>query len=180
MDLLDFTDCKLYFEDPLPPRAVNLLSAAADAYGEPEAELCLLRAHLLAPENLTILVGLYRFYFYQHRLEDALQIAERAMHLAARHLSLPPDWRQIDEHSLAIAAACSFGLLRFYLIAMKASCVVLLRLRRIGEARQRLERLGTFDTRDQLGAARLLEVIDQFQNPPAVDHDAFNPALAAA
>ena len=84
MDLLDFNDCKLYFEDPLPAAAEALLALAAREYGEPSAELALLRAHLLAPDNLTVLVGLYRYYFYQHRLEDALQVAERALALDSR------------------------------------------------------------------------------------------------
>ena len=79
MDLLDFSDCKLYFEDSLPPEAERLIAQAANEYGEAGAELSLLRALLLAPENLSVLVGLYRYYFYQLRLEDALVVAERAM-----------------------------------------------------------------------------------------------------
>ena len=75
-----------------------------------------------------MLVGLYRYFFYQHRLDDALVVAERAMQISARHLGLPPDWNLLDETSLGKAAANSFGLLRFYLLALKAASVVLLRL----------------------------------------------------
>jgi tetratricopeptide (TPR) repeat protein len=163
MDLLDFTDCKLYFEDPLPAEAEALIAQAAQEYGEPSAELALLRAHLLAPENLTVLVGLYRYYFYQHRLTEALQVAERAMSLSGRHLGLPTDWNQIDENRLGSAAANSFGLLRFYLLALKAASVVLLRLGHIAASRARLIKLATLDSRDQLGAGKLLEVVDEFQ-----------------
>jgi hypothetical protein len=92
MDLLDFSDCKLYFEDALPAEAERLIAQAASEYGEPAAELSLLRAHMHAPENLSVLVGIYRYYFYQHRLEDALVVAERAMQLSGRHLGLPTDW----------------------------------------------------------------------------------------
>ena len=74
MDLLDFSDCKLYFEEPMPAEAERLIAQAASEYGEPGAEMALLRAHLLAPENLSVLVGLYRYYFYQHRLDDALVV----------------------------------------------------------------------------------------------------------
>jgi tetratricopeptide (TPR) repeat protein len=163
MDLLDFSDCKLYFEDPLPPQAEALIARAAAEYGDPEAELSLLRAHLLAPDNLTVLVGLYRYYFYQHRLDDALQVAERAMALSGRHLGLPNDWNLIDETRLGSAAANSFGLLRFYLLALKAASVVLLRLGRIDASRARLSKLAALDSRDQLGAGKLLEVVDAFQ-----------------
>ncbi len=164
MDLLDFSDCKLYFEDSLPAEAERLIAQAASEYGEAGAELSLLRALLLAPENLSVLVGLYRYYFYQHRLEDALVVAERAMQLSGRHLGLPTDWRQLDETRLGSAAANSFGLLRFYLLALKAASVVLLRLGQISESRARLIKLASLDSRDQLGAGKLLEVVDEFQS----------------
>ncbi|WP_428827481.1 hypothetical protein ACLIKD_05425 [Azonexus sp. IMCC34842] len=163
MDLLDFSDCKLYFEDALPAEAERLIAQAASEYGEPAAELSLLRAHMHAPENLSVLVGIYRYYFYQHRLEDALVVAERAMQLSGRHLGLPTDWNQLDETRLGSAAANSFGLLRFYLLALKAASVVLLRLGRIAASRARLIKLASLDSRDQLGAAKLLEVVDEFQ-----------------
>ena len=166
MDLLDFTDCKLYFEDPLPTEAEALLAQAAREYGQASAELALLRAHLLAPDNFSVLVGLYRYYFYQHRLDDALQVAERAMQLSGLHLGLPADWRMIDETSLGIAARNSFGLLRFYLLALKASCVVLLRLGQITDSRERLQKLVALDSRDHLGAGKLLEVVDEFRPQP--------------
>jgi len=41
--------------------------------------------------------------------------------------------------------------------------VVLLRLGRISESRARLIKLAGLDSRDQLGAAKLLEVVDEFQ-----------------
>ena len=164
MDLLDFSDCKLYFEDELPAEAERLIAQAASEYGEAGAELSLLRAHLLAPENLSVLVGIYRYYFYQHRLEDALVVAERAMQLSGRHLGLPTDWRLLDETRLGSPAANSFGLLRFYLLALKAASVVLLRLGQITESRARLIKLSSLDSRDQLGAGKLLEVVDEFQS----------------
>lgn len=164
MDLLDFSDCKLYFEDALPAEAERLIAQAASEYGEAGAELSLLRALLLAPENLSVLVGLYRYYFYQHRLEDALVVAERAMQLSGRELGLPTDWRLLDETRLGSAAANSFGLLRFYLLALKAASVVLLRLGQISESRARLIKVASLDSRDQLGAGKLLEVVDEFQS----------------
>lgn len=174
MDLLDFSDCKLYFEDALPAEAERLIAQAASEYGEPAAELSLLRAHMHAPENLSVLVGIYRYYFYQHRLEDALVVAERAMQLSGRHLGLPVDWNQLDETRLGVAAANSFGLLRFYLLALKAASIVLLRLGRIAASRARLIKLASLDSRDQLGAAKLLEVVDEFQ------HQTEEPVLTLA
>ncbi|HXE40161.1 MAG TPA: hypothetical protein VN639_16975 [Azonexus sp.] len=165
MDLLDFSDCKLYFEDDLPAEAERLIAQASSEYGEDTAELALLRAHLMAPDNLTVLVGLYRYYFYQHRLDDALMVAERAMQLSGRLLGLPADWRTLDEIRLGSAAANSFGMLRFYLLALKAASVVLLRLGQIEASRDRLIKLAGLDCHDHLGAAKLLEVVDAFHHP---------------
>jgi len=165
MDLLDFTDCTLYFENALPADVDALITQAARDYGTAGAETALLRARRLAPENLSVQVGLYRYYFYQHRLEEAMQVAERAMFLSGRPLGLPVDWNALDEARLAAAAATSFGLLRFYLLALKAASIILLRLGRISEARVRLRKLASLDSRDQLGAAKLLEVVDGFQYP---------------
>lgn len=175
MDLLDFSDCKLYFEDDLPAEAERLIAQAAAEYGDPAAELSLLRAHMLAPENLSVLVGLYRYYFYQHRLTDALVVAERAMQLSGRHLGLPTDWNLLDETRLGSAAANSFGLLRFYLLALKAASVVLLRLGQIADSRARLIKLASLDSRDQLGAGKLLEVVDEFQG--SANDTALRPEL---
>ena len=176
MDLLDFSDCQLYFEEPLAPPVDALIRQASDEYGQEDAELALLRAHLLAPENLMVLVGLYRYYFYQHRLDEALQVAERAMQLSGRQLGLPKDWQELDESRLGSAATNSFGLLRFYLLALKAASVVLLRLGRIAASRARLIKLAALDSRDQMGAAKLLEVVDAFQHP----EDESELTLAAA
>lgn len=163
MDLLDFSDCQLYFEEALPEHARAGVEAASRDYGSAEAEMALLRAHLWAPEHLEVLVALYRYYFYQHRLAETLVVAERTLQLTARRLELPPEWSRLNEQNLAVAAGLSFGLLRFHLMALKASAVVLLRLGRTAEARERLLKLKSLDSRDQLGVARLLEVVDQFQ-----------------
>jgi hypothetical protein len=180
MDLLDFSDCKLYFEDELPVKAERLIAQAAEDYGDPAAELALLRAHLLAPEHLTVLVSLYRYYFYQHRLDDVLVVADHAKRIAARHLGIPDDWRLIDEARLGSAAATSFGLLRFYLLAIKAESVVLLRLGRIAESRDRLSKLAALDSRDHLGAAKLLEVVDEFQSETPAPAEESPQTLVAA
>lgn len=163
MDLLDFAECELYFEEPLSAEAEGLIAGAAQEYGKSAAERDLLYAHLLAPESLTVLVALYRYYFYQHRLQEALAVSERAMRLSARHLSLPDDWSQMDEINLAAAASRSFGLLRFHLLALKAASIVLLRLGETDAARARLAKLTSLDSRDQLGVAKLLEVVDEYR-----------------
>lgn len=170
MDLLDFHEGPLYFESPLPGEAVALLDEAARDYSAAGSELVLLRAHLLVPDHLAVLVALYRCYYFQHRLPEALRIAERALAIAGRQLGLPEDWRQMNAARLGQATANSFGLLRFYLLALKAAGIVLLRQGEVAASRARLCKLAELDGRDALGAARLLSIVDLFQpqaTPPA-------------
>lgn len=170
MDLLDFKDCTLYFEAPLPAAAERLMQLAATS-ADGAAESALLDAQALAPEHLTVLVGLYRFYFYRHRLDEALCVAERALALTGNELGLPPDWRELDEILLGRAATTSFGLLRFHLFTLKAICVVLLRLGRVDAAHARLEKLAALDRHDRFGAARLIGVVDEFRHPGTTETD---------
>ncbi|MBK7767420.1 MAG: hypothetical protein IPI44_15780 [Sulfuritalea sp.] len=159
VDLLKLGDEGLYFDEPCAPQVESLIVQAARLYGEAAAENCLLRAYFLAPEQLSVLVALYRYYFYQHRMEDALLVAERALDVTARRLHLVGGWSCIGHVALGEAAMLSMGLLRFHLLALKASAVVLLRLKRLDEAGLRLAKIAEVDERDVLGIAPLLEII---------------------
>ena len=57
------------------------------------------------------------------------------------------------------AESLCWCLLRFHLLALKGSAVILLRLGRLDEARLRLEKIVEVDERDALGVAPLLDVI---------------------
>ncbi len=157
-DLLAFEDAQLYFDEPLQAGAEELLAEAAASYGEPAAEHALLRAYFLGPRQLGVLVALYRYYYYQHRLDDALLVAERAMDAAGERLALVTDWHGLRLAGIGMAARHSIGLLRFYLLALKASAVVLLRMGRLEEGRGRLAKISELDPQDRLGAAALLEI----------------------
>lgn len=166
IDLLELDGEGLYFDEPCPPEVDALIADAARHYG-PEAEPFLLRAYFLAPNQLSVLVALYRYYFYQHRLDDALLVAERALDVTAGRLHLVDGWRGIGPVSLGEAVMRSIGLLRFHLLALKGSAVILLRLGRIEEARHRLEKIAEIDERDALGANALLATIAERESATA-------------
>ncbi len=160
MDLLEFNEHTLYFDQPVPP-AVEMLLKEASAAGVTEtAELALLRAYVQAPTHLTVLVALYRYYFYAHRLNEALAVAEQARRVAAPALHFPDDWRDLDQLYLMGGARRSLGLLRFYLLALKAEGYLLLRLERYVEGCKRLLKVRELDEADRLGAGALLAVLE--------------------
>lgn len=158
MDLLDFEQTELYFDEPLKPEVAQLLHEAGELYGSEEAEAKLLLANFLAPQQLTVLVALYRYYYYQHRLEDALLVAESTLAVAGRRLGFPCSWMFLHPGSLSAGVLRSMGLVRFYLMALKAAGLVNLRLGNRAEGQAMLEKLLELDSHDRIGGRALLEL----------------------
>ena len=95
MDLLDFVAQGLYFENQDTPEVENMINIAAENYASGDAELPLLRAYYLAPNSLNVLVALNRFYYYQHRLEDALTATTKALAVIRPLIAFPEDWHEL-------------------------------------------------------------------------------------
>jgi tetratricopeptide (TPR) repeat protein len=159
VDLLDFDSEDLYFDEALNSEARQCLNDAAENYGESESEQALLRAYFLEPEHPMILVALYRYYYYQHRLSDALVVAERVLTVTAKRLDLPLDWRDLTEGRLGSGVMISMTLIRFYMLALKGAGYLELRLGNYDSALERLEKVAELDSKDRLGAQALLEVV---------------------
>lgn len=159
MDLLDFDQAGLYFDEPVPNGVEALIAQAAAEYGEETAEPLLHKAYFLAPESLMVLVALYRYYFYQHRLDDALIVAARAMAIVGQRLGFPDDWRQLHSGFLGQGVLRSMGLLRFYLHVLKAAGYINLRLGRMAEGRAMIEKLVEVDSHDRMGGKLLLDTV---------------------
>ena len=160
MDLMDFEGEQLYFEESLPPDVETLLQQAGELYGDGEAEPLLVEALRLAPESLNVLVAAYRFYYYQHRLNDALNIAGLALAVTSRRLDIPADWNLLTSAHLSQAGPAAMALVRFHLLSLKAEAYLLLRLGRSAEGRAMLEKLLELDSHNRLGAKQLLEVAE--------------------
>jgi len=159
MDLLDFEGENLYFEESLPAEVEDLIQTAGGLYAEGEAETPLLEALRLAPESLNVLVAVYRFYYYQHRLEDALKVAAQALAITARRLNIPLDWKLLSEEHVKVGPA-AMALLRFHLLTLKAEAFLLLRLRRTQESAAILTKLVGLDQKNRLGVQQLLDLAE--------------------
>ena len=158
MDLMDFEGESLYFDEPLPDEVGELLRQSAQAYGTAEGELSLMRAYFLEPRHLTVLVALYRYCYYQHRYEDALRVADRALEVTAGKLDISSDWRELGMSQLAVGILQSMTLTRFYLMVLKGAGYLRLRLGDTGGGLERLLKVAELDSSDRLGVAALIEV----------------------
>jgi len=121
----------------------------------------LLRANLMAPQHLMVLVALYRYYFYQHRLEDALLVAESTLAVVGRRLDFPDTWHYLREANVGAGVMRSMGLVRFYLMVLKATGYINLRLGNYNAGKAMLEKLVELDSHDRIGGKALLDVLRQ-------------------
>ena len=126
-----------------------------------------MRAYFLEPEHPMVLVALYRFYYYQHRLSDSLLVAERVLRVIGKRLELPEDWRDLSELSLGSGVMISMTMVRFYMLALKGAGYLELRIGDHLSALERLEKVAELDSKDRLGAQALLEVVREALNNTA-------------
>jgi len=163
MDLLNFEQAELYFDEPISAEVEHLIEMGAENYGTDDGELMLLRANFIAPQHLVVLVALYRYYFYQHRFEDALLVAESTLAVVGRRLAFPDTWQRLCEANLGAGIMRSMGLVRFYLMVLKATGYVNLRLANFETGQAMLEKLVELDSHDRMGGKALLEVLQHSQ-----------------
>ena len=159
MDLMDFEEAELYFDEPVNPEVLSLLELAAASYGDEETEQMLLKAKFMAPDQLVVMVALYRYYFYQHRLDDALLVAESALAIVGKRLAFPDTWLYLREANIGAGVMRSMGLVRFYLMVLKSAGYINLRLGHSETGQAMLEKLVELDSHDRIGGRALLNVI---------------------
>ena len=158
MDMLDFEGESLYFDEALGDEAQQCIDQAANNYAEAGSEEPLMRAYFLEPEHPMVLVAMYRYFYYQHRIADALIVAERVLRIYAKKLEFPEDWNDLNEEYLEKHRKDSMTLVRFYLLALKGAAYLELRLGKEESAVSRLKKILELDSNDRLGAKVLLDV----------------------
>ncbi len=159
MDLLDFEAQGLYFEEPEVAGVKELIADAADNYAAGTAEYPLLKAYFLAPDSLNVLVALNRFYYYQHRLEDALLATSRALMVIRHKVAFPENWRDLKIEHITGSPAELLTQVRLYLFTLKAIGFLNMRLEYLDISRAIFEKLVSLDSKDRIGAKGLLELV---------------------
>lgn len=168
MDFLDFDTDELYFDEQLNEEVQACLLHASEAYGETAAEDALLRAQEMQPEHPMVMVALYRYFYYQHHLDKALEIAERVLSVFSRRLQLPTNWRNLEIADVEAIDKSAMTTLRFYLLALKGAGYLELRLGAHESALERLKKVADLDAKDRLGAQALLDVARYSLNKPHI------------
>jgi tetratricopeptide (TPR) repeat protein len=148
-----------YYGGDLPAAAERALHAVGlDWEDEAAAEGHIYEALDLAPGHLAVQLAAYKFYFYRHRLTEALPYARTCLAQILRRNQLPADWRDLRAEDAAFTSLDPEP--RMVLFALVANGYVLARLGRIEEGRAVLTKVTELDPQDRMGARRLLAVID--------------------
>jgi tetratricopeptide (TPR) repeat protein len=171
MDLLQFEAQDLYFQQEDSKDVQELIRFASERYGSSDAELALLKAYLRAPDSLNVLVALNRFYYYRHRLEEALLIAEKALVLIRRGLDFPEDWRRLEIRHITEAPKECLVRIRLYLFTLKSIGFLHMRIRNLPLSRSIFEKLVELDGQDRIGAMGLLDLVKRRQEAPVEAYD---------
>lgn len=161
MDLLDFDAYELYYEQEDTPEVEQLIQQAGGDYEHGAAELPLLQAYLRAPESLNVLVSLNRFYYYQHRLEEALLISEKALEIIRKKLDFPVDWRLLQDEHIQSTPKQYLTWVRLYLFTLKSVGFLKMRLYELEASRDIFTKLTMLDGEDRIGAGGLLALINR-------------------
>lgn len=150
---------------PVPPTE-EALAAALALDGARMARSCahaaesaIRSAVALAPSDLDVRVAAYRFYFYNHRLEDAAQHAAEIIVLAARRLNIAIDWRAVRTDEAAFDEPDAVP--SIYLQSLLAWGYCMVRLGKEAEGRLALAKVVELDARDRFGAKRLVAIVDR-------------------
>lgn len=138
--------------------AFAALEGARAARTAPEAsEAAVLAALALAPDDVDVRVAAYKYYFYGHRLAEALPHAAWCIAAGARALGLPEDWRALAPGSVVCAG---YDPARRFLVQSLVAwgwCSA-----RIGDrdaALAALAKAAEIDPTDTFAAARIAEVV---------------------
>jgi len=143
----------------LPQEAEWHLWEAGKNYPRSElAESHLREAEALAPDHAAVLIGLYRFYFYKGRLEEALAVANICLKKAARECNFSTNWRAVAKGDACFADLEALWP-RFFMFTLKGYAYLNMRLGAVDEGRAAVEKLLVLDPTDRIGAKLLLEIL---------------------
>ena len=139
------------------PEIKQLLLLAGENWESTElAEKYIREALQKSGNNLDVLVGAYRFFFYKHKPAVALSIAQEVLRLLTAKENLPEEWLQLK--SILIIRKHEPNI-RLYLSAYAAKSLILAQLGRIEEAKLISQRVKEIDEKREFCATTVFDVI---------------------
>ncbi|TFE68833.1 hypothetical protein A7Q09_00965 [Methylacidiphilum sp. Yel] len=144
----------------LVEEAARELKEAAGAYPNKEQVLFhLYKAFEKAGKHITVLIGFYRFYFYQSDLLQSIYWGRLCMEETAKKLRINENWMELTEDQIEMLKSAENPLVDLYLRAFHAVAYLLGRVGNKEEALKMLQLLTSLDVTNQIGARRLATIL---------------------
>jgi len=156
-----FFEERVLFSPNLPEAVNKLLQAAVAAShaDKPLAEKLFKQAQETDRSCLQTYFALYKFYFYQGRLQEAEREVIAALEEAAHQGGFPSDYRRLVRQTDKCDMYAS-EISRFYLDSLKALAFIKLRREQDVEARVILSLMHELDPEDRCGASVIMSLAD--------------------
>ncbi|HAC62848.1 MAG TPA: hypothetical protein DCF68_04755 [Cyanothece sp. UBA12306] len=137
----------------------QLLVLASDNWENTDlAEQYINEALAKGKDNLDVLVGSYRFFFYKNKPQIVLTIAKKVLNIITETENLPLEWEQLKPILVSRQQEES---IRLYLNAYAAQGFVLAKIGQLEEAKLITERVKEIDTNRESCATTVFEVLTQ-------------------
>lgn len=120
------------------------------------AEKYIREALFKAGNNLDVLVGAYRFFFYKHQPATALSIAQQVLQSISTKENLPIEWSQLKP---ILITRKEEPLIRLYLNAYAAKGLILAQLGKLDSAKEISQRVKEIDDSREFCSTTVFEVI---------------------
>jgi hypothetical protein len=156
-----FFEERVLFSPNLPEAVNKLLQAAVAAShaDKPLAEKLFKQAQETDRSCLQTYFALYKFYFYQGRLQEAEREVIAALEEAAHQGGFPSDYRRLVRQTDKCDMYAS-EITLFYLYSLKALAFIKLRREQDVEARVILSLMHELDPEDRCGASVIMSLAD--------------------
>ncbi|WP_107666564.1 hypothetical protein [Cyanothece sp. BG0011] len=109
-----------------------------------------------AGDNMDVLVGAYRFFFYKNKPELALKIAKKVVKIIEKQENLPIEWEQLQPILLKRQQEPN---IRLYLNAYASQGYILAKMGEIETAKLITERVQGIDEHREFCATTVFEVL---------------------
>jgi hypothetical protein len=143
----------------LPIEVKQLLIAAANTWEDTtQSQSYIHQALAIANQSLDVLVAAYRYFFYKHNDEAALQIATQVIEQIQQLEDLPAEWEVLAP---ILQDRKEEPNIRLYLNAYAASGLVMARMGAIAEATAITSRISEIDDKREFGATTIFQILTQ-------------------
>ncbi|MGK7938810.1 MAG: hypothetical protein AB4062_01335 [Crocosphaera sp.] len=119
-----------------------------------------------AGDNIDVLVGAYRFFFYKNKPELALKIAQKVLKIIEKQEQLPLEWEQLQP---ILKKRQQEPNIRLYINAYASQGYILAKMGQIEAAKFITERVKTIDENRESCATTVFEVLTKEPNEDEED-----------